>query len=174
MDHQDHLFLLRPGVASPGGVWAELGSGSGAFTLALAELLGPEGIIYSVDKDRRALRRQAKVLRNRYPGVTVHSQVANFNKPLALPALDGLLMANSLHFVRHKEPLIRSLKAHLGSNGRFLIVEYDTDRSNIWVPHPLSYETWAELASRCGFDHTERLAKVPSRFLGRIYSAASW
>ncbi len=174
MDHQDHLSLLRPGIPERGRVWAELGSGRGAFTLALAELLGPGGIIYSFDKDREALQRQAQALPARYPDVTVHYQVADFNKALALPPLDGLLMANSLHFVRHKELLVKTLKRHLRPAGRFLVVEYDTDRGNVWVPHPLSYETWTELANRCGFIHTERLATVPSRFLGQIFSAVSW
>jgi hypothetical protein len=36
---------LRDGVPEPGGVWADLGSGEGAFTLALADLLGPGGRI---------------------------------------------------------------------------------------------------------------------------------
>ena len=44
MDHSDHVNLLRNGVL-PGGVWADLGAGSGAFTLALAELAGPETTI---------------------------------------------------------------------------------------------------------------------------------
>src|SRR5690554_4106120 len=41
MNHQDHVNLLRPGVPATGGVWADFGAGTGAFTLALAELLGP-------------------------------------------------------------------------------------------------------------------------------------
>ena len=51
MDHTDHVTLLRGGVSAPGGVWADLGSGTGAFTLALSDLLGLSGTIYSVDKD---------------------------------------------------------------------------------------------------------------------------
>jgi ubiquinone/menaquinone biosynthesis C-methylase UbiE len=43
MDRQEHINLLRGGVPAPGGVWADFGSGAGAFTLALAELIGPTG-----------------------------------------------------------------------------------------------------------------------------------
>ncbi len=43
MNHRDHINLIRNGIAGQGNVWAELGSGDGAFTLALAELLGPGG-----------------------------------------------------------------------------------------------------------------------------------
>ena len=72
MDHTDHVTLLRGGVLAPGGVWADLGSGTGAFTLALAELLGPTGVIYSVDKDAGALAAQERALRARFPATSVH------------------------------------------------------------------------------------------------------
>ena len=51
MDHADHVRLLRDGVPHEPGTWADLGAGSGAFTLALADLLPPGSLIYAVDKD---------------------------------------------------------------------------------------------------------------------------
>lgn len=54
-----------------------------------------------------------------------------------------------------------------------ILVEYDIDRGNRWVPHPLSYPTWAALARAAGFDRTRFLTAVPSRFLGAIYAAVS-
>jgi len=65
MDHTDHVTLLRGGVSAPGGVWADLGSGTGAFTLALSDLLGLSGTIYSVDKDPGALAAQKQISPNR-------------------------------------------------------------------------------------------------------------
>jgi hypothetical protein len=56
--------------------------------------------------------------------------------------------------------------------GRLVLVEYDTDHGNPWVP-PLTFGSWAALASEAGFRETRRLASVPSRFLGSIYSAVS-
>src|SRR5215212_3998122 len=101
MTHEDHLALLRGGI-STGGVWAELGSGMGAFTLALADIIGPEGTIYSVDVDRRALKEQERAMLSRFPGVTVHYIAEDYTGSLELPPLDGILMANSLHFQRNK------------------------------------------------------------------------
>jgi SAM-dependent methyltransferase len=173
MNHEDHVALLRPGIGPPldGAVWADLGAGDGAFTLALAALLGPGTTIFIVDRDRRALERGAAELSRRYPNVLVSPLVADFTNPLDLPPLDGLVTANSLHFVRDKEPVVRRLRSCLKANGRFLLVEYNVDRGNHWVPHPLSYPTWAALAERAGFDHVELLACTPSRFLGEIYSS---
>lgn len=173
MDHQDHVNLLRAGVPGPGGLWADMGSGTGAFTLALAELLGPEGEIYSVDTDAAALRRQERSMRARFPEVTVHYRVADFCEPLVLPLLDGVIMANSLHFQRDKDHVVGLVQSYLRPGGRLILVEYDTDRGNPWVPYPLSYQTWQEVARRNGLADTTRLARRPSRFLGYIYSALS-
>src|SRR3974390_1669746 len=104
MNHDDHVALLRDGVDQHGGVWADLGSGSGAFTLALADLLGPSGAIFSVDRDRAALREQERAMRRRFPDRAVTYLAADFTRALDLPPLDGIVMANSLHFQREKEP----------------------------------------------------------------------
>ena len=63
MDHTDHLELIRDGIQDQGGIWAEFGSGRGAFTLALAELIGLQGEIYSVDQDRKALKVQKETIK---------------------------------------------------------------------------------------------------------------
>ncbi len=82
-------------------------------------------------------------------------------------------MANSLHFVRKKELVLQLVRGYLRPAGRLLLVEYNADRGNMWVPYPLSYPTWEALAHRNGFNNTRLLATVPSRFFGEIYSAAS-
>lgn len=173
MNHADHVFLLREGIPAGGGVWADIGSGRGAFTLALAELLGPGGVIYSVDRDRGSLQQQERLMQARFPEVTVHYRVADFTRPLDLPPLDGLVMANALHFVRRKEGVVERLRGLLRQGGTFLLVEYNTDRGNIWVPHPLSFTSWGALAERCGLRETRLLAYRPSSFLGEFYAAAS-
>jgi ubiquinone/menaquinone biosynthesis C-methylase UbiE len=170
MDHEDHVRLLRGGV-TPGGTWADLGAGTGAFTLALAELVGPTGEVIAVDRDRGALRELERSVRR--DGATVRTMSADFTKPIDLPLLDGIVMANSLHFVKDKVPVLALVHHMLKPSGRLLLVEYDADRGNTWVPHPMSFETWRALAEANGFTQTRKLATVPSRFLGRIYSALS-
>ena len=166
--------MLAPGIPKPGGMWADLGAGTGAFTLALAEIIGASGRIFAVDQDGRSLHHLAAAFRPRYPAKTLDTIVADFTRPLALPPLDGIVMANSLHFVRDKEDVLALVRGYLQPDGRLLIVEYNTDRGNRWVPHPFSYTTWTRLARQAGFAHTAKLHARPSRFLGEIYSAASW
>lgn len=174
MDHTDHTNLLRGGIDEPGGVWADLGAGGGAFTLALAELIGAGGEIHAIDRDASALRANERAMRERFPQAHVRYQVADFTQPLALPLLDGIVMANALHFQRDQDAVVRSLRGYLCPGGRVLIVEYNIDRANFAVPHPVPYVRWEKLAGDAGFEHTELLARRPSRFLREIYSAVSW
>jgi SAM-dependent methyltransferase len=176
MDHADHLDLLKKGIPTPGGLWAEFGSGRGAFTQALAELIGPGGEIYSVDRDKHALRSQAQAVEARLGerSPRMHYRSEDYTRPLDLPPLDGVLMANSLHFQRDKHPVLKLIWRYLRPGGRLIVVEYNVDRGNTWVPHPISYKSWEALAQNCGFERTSFLAARPSSFLKEIYSAVSY
>jgi SAM-dependent methyltransferase len=174
VDHADHVYLLRPAV-TPGATWAEIGAGTGAFTLALAELVGPGGRIVAVDRDRAALSQSAAAVASRFPRVALRTLVGDFTEPLDLPQLDGLVAANSLHFVARDRQVevVRGLAAHLRPGGAFVVVEYDADQGNPWVPHPFRYESWVEIATAAGLTGISRIGRVPSRFLGAIYSAVA-
>jgi SAM-dependent methyltransferase len=176
VNHADHVGLLREGIGDPGGTWADLGAGSGAFTLALADLLGPGATLYAVDRDRRALAAAERAVRASFPETILHVRLADFTRPLDLPPLDGVVMANSLHFVRHaeQEEVVRRVRSCLRPGGRLIVVEYGFDRGNPWVPYPLAYPSWEALAREAGFPSTRLLRTRPSRTFGEIYSAASW
>lgn len=173
MDHDDHVHLIRRGIPETGGIWADFGSGRGAFTLALAELLGPESQIHSIDVNPTALAHQRALMATRYPATNLVTYTADFTEPLELPQLDGLLIANALHFLRDKDSVVKRLRGCLRPGGRFLIVEYDTNQGNRWVPYPFTYRSWQIIAERCRLIQTELLDTAPSSFLGRFYAALS-
>ena len=172
LDHSDHVALIRDAV-TPGTTWLELGSGTGAFTLALADLLGKRATIHSVDSDRGALRAQATAVHSRFEDIRLDQRVADFTRPLGFSGMDGVLMANALHFVKEKAPVLAMVRSYLKPGGSFVLVEYDADRHNLWVPHPISWTTWQAVAPGAGFSATRSLGRVPSRFLNAIYAAES-
>lgn len=176
MEHADHVELLRAGVPerrtdAPFVRWADLGSGAGAFTLALADLLGTNAEIISLDRDRHALETQRRAMAARFPAMPVSYILGDLARPLDVPLLDGIVMANSLHFLRDRKPTLGYIHAALRPGGRLILVEYDTDSGNRWVPYPLSYPTWQTIATAAGFIETRLLRRRPSRFLDAIYAA---
>lgn len=174
MKHADHVALLAPAIhQDEGGAWADLGAGAGAFTLALADLIGPSGLITAVDRDRAALGELRAAAVSSVPTATIRTERGDFTERLDLADLDGIVMANSLHFVDDKLSVLARVRRYLKPGGRLLLVEYDADRGNPWVPYPMSFDTWERVAGEAGFVGTRRLATVPSRFLHRIYSALS-
>lgn len=149
--------------------WADLGCGAGTFTLALASLLKGNSAIYAIDTDRRALQNMPAT----YSGVTIHKQMGDFVKD-ALPfeKADGILMANSLHYVKEKSSFFSKIKNHLNESGCLLLVEYDTDKPvPNWVPYPVSFQSLQILCSKLGFKEPIKLFIRISAFGGNMYSA---
>ena len=173
MDHNDHVALIRAGVEGADGRWLELGAGEGAFTLALADVLGTGGEIVAIDRDRRALEVARDRLAARFPGLRLERFAGDFTRDLPRGPFDGVLAANSLHFLRDRRAVLAAIREVLAPAGRLVIVEYDADRGNPWVPHPFSFETWRREARAAGFDEPRFLHRVPSRFLGAIYGAVT-
>jgi ubiquinone/menaquinone biosynthesis C-methylase UbiE len=172
MNHIDHVNLLRPANLLQDGVYADFGAGGGAFTLALRELVGLDAVIYAVDKDKSSLRELEHAHRARFHTIDNLILLPNdFSRPLSLPPLDGIVMANSLHYFKDKETILRHVRALLKPNGALLLIEYNVDKGNLWVPHPLTFETFQRLAPNAGFSEPHLLAKFPSRFLKEFYSA---
>lgn len=165
--------LLAPGISRPGGIWADIGSGIGYFTLALCQLLGPEAEIYSIDKNQRALEKQKRGLGKLAPEARVRYITADFTQPLDLPPLDGIVMANALHYVRLElqERVLAGIASHLKPDGVFILVEYDVRFGNPWVPYPVNYQSFEYLASEAKLRDVRRIAALPSGFLREMYSA---
>lgn len=176
MDHHDHVALLRGGGIRPGSTWADFGAGRGAFTRAAADLMGGEGTLFAIDRDGDALRDNAAQMSALFPSITFRPVTADFASPLDLPPLDGIIMANALHFVRDQRRILEQARNYLRSGavpGRLILVEYNADRGNQWVPFPIPAHSWPTLAERCGFAETRQIGARPSRFLGEIYSCVS-
>lgn len=183
MDHADHVALIAGGVgtaplappAAPetGLGWLELGAGEGAFTLALADVLGHAGAILATDRDARALDTLSRRVRAAFPATRLSTQVLDFTGPLPTGPFHGVLAANALHFVRDRQRILAAIRAALVPSGLLLLVEYDADAGNPWVPYPFSFESWRREAAAAGFEEPRLVHRIPSRFLNAIYGAVT-
>ena len=148
--------------------WADLGSGSGLFTFALANLLQKGGSIYAVDKSMVTLQKLSNP-----QNIVIHTEQLDFTKEqLPHDNLDGILMANSLHYVADKINFITSAGKQLAGNGIFLIVEYDTDKANPWVPYPASVHSLKLIFAKGGYNSFIKLGDIPSKYNSGVMYAA--
>jgi ubiquinone/menaquinone biosynthesis C-methylase UbiE len=164
------IRLLQPGVPTKGGIWADMGCGDGIFTSALYTLIRPSGAIYAVDRDQNALDALTRHFAQSYPDAALHPVCADFARELKLPALDGMVMANSLHFIMNKAPVLSRLIRLLKPGGRLIVVEYNANRGNPAVPYPLDDQSFLELATQVGLRKARILSRIPSSFLGEMYA----
>lgn len=139
--------------------WADLGCGSGLFSFALSSLLPEGSSILCIDKSQQNLD---KLIRG---GVRLTFRQTDFTtNSITETSLDGILMANSLHFVKQKRKLIQKLKSSLSDIGQFIIVEYETSRGNPWVPYPVPFADLKQLFHQAGFNHIKKIGERPSRY----------
>ncbi|MGB3078068.1 MAG: class I SAM-dependent methyltransferase [Saprospiraceae bacterium] len=148
MTLHEAIDLIRPGVIPPSGTWADIGAGTGLFTEALLEIL-EEGKVFALDKNTHSLY-QSKI-ENRKSKITVEIYEADFNKPMILPPLDGILMANALHYAHDHLFVLKNVLTSFKPGGTFIVIEYDTDKPNPpWVPNPVSFNRFRELCKHAG------------------------
>jgi trans-aconitate methyltransferase len=138
--------------------WADLGCGDGLFTQAISTFLPAGSTVYGVDKTS-SLKKQTT--RN---GVELVPVKADFiTGDLPFHQLDGVIMANALHYVKDKPAFLKKLQSHLQTGAPVILVEYDTDTAvPVWVPYPLSFASLKKLFAAAGYHTIRRLGEHPS------------
>ncbi|HWK07690.1 MAG TPA: methyltransferase domain-containing protein [Puia sp.] len=161
--------------------WVDLGCGTGLFTQALSRLLQAGSSIYGIDihpsLKRQTTPNNVELIPLQLDFVTgdwaAVRQGTSREPGNSLQRLDGVLMANSLHYVKDKAAFLSKISTFLQPQATFLIVEYDTDIAvPTWVPYPASFQTLTQLFTHAGYGSIRRLAEKPSIYGGgNIYAA---
>ncbi|WP_370899270.1 class I SAM-dependent methyltransferase [Chryseobacterium gossypii] len=146
--------------------WADLGCGDGAFTNSLAAFLGDGSMIYAIDQYQQDIQ----TINDK---VHIEFILNDFEKEIPdLEDLDGILMANSLHYIADKKKLITGLEKSLKTDGKLIIVEYDTQNANQWVPFPINFKKLKQLFTELGFEKVEKIGERDSVYShDKMYSA---
>jgi len=115
-------FRLQPGMTV-----ADFGAGSGAYALALAKIIGPEGRVYAIDIQKELLARLAREagelhLRNLevIRGDLEHAH----GSTLADESVDFVLIANLLFQTSAKYTLVCEAKRILKTGGKVALVDW--------------------------------------------------
>ena len=167
MDERVAAELITEAAGQAGAIWADIGAGTGTFTRALRSVLPRQSVIYAIDNDPQA------IVELRQIGAGVVPVEADFSRDIAWPGesppvLDGMLLANALHFVRDAEGTLHRLVRLVRPGGRVVVVEYDRRASSRWVPYPLRSDRWPGLAHAVGLTNARITARTPSQYAGEL------
>ena len=112
-------------MIKPGNIIADIGSGTGYFSVLLARKAGEHGTVYAVDSDREMIAYLEKRVKSE-GHVNIRPVLAKSNDPLLPKAtVDLIFICNTYMFIENREQYLLRLKDNLKSDGRLAIVSYN-------------------------------------------------
>lgn len=108
-------------------VVADIGAGSGWFTIRLARRVGPRGVVYAEDVQKEMINAISR--RVGREGLTNVRPVLGLKNDPRLPAnfLDAVLMVDAYHEVEDGVSMLRSLARALKPQGRIGVIDFKLD-----------------------------------------------
>lgn len=126
------LYAAREAVVealqlSTGEVVADIGSGTGLYTVLFSPAVGEDGVVFAVDIETRFL----KLVNQRVADLDLENVVLVFSRQddVTLPreSTDTIFIADSYHYFRDPEDILGSIRGALRPGGRLVIVDYHLD-----------------------------------------------
>jgi ubiquinone/menaquinone biosynthesis C-methylase UbiE len=120
----------------PGQTVADLGCGSGFYSLAAAKIVGNTGLVYAVDvQEAKLTATHSAGQQSGFKNINVVK--ADLDKPLldiAEGSCDGVIVASILHEVSSRESLLKNAYRILKTGGVLLVVEWKQEMTPIGPP----------------------------------------
>ena len=151
----------------PGMVVADVGAGSGYFTLRMAKLVGPGGKVYASDIQQQMLDLLKERMRSEKIS-NVELVRGTFTDP-KLPSgkMDLILMVDVYHEFSEPQAMLRKMKEALAPDGRLVLIEYRKEDASVPIrfEHKMSVaEVRAELEAE-GFKLDRLLDLLPRQHI---------
>ena len=144
-----------------GATVADVGAGSGYYTVRLAQVVGPQGRVVATDLQPGMLDLiRAKLARDSLTNVTLVQGRAD-DPLLPAAAFDLILMVDVYHELAAPQVFVRKLKEALKPNGRLVLIEFrlEDPRVPIREVHKMSVSQVREELGADGF-RIERVIDV--------------
>lgn len=131
-DHRVEIVAalgLRPGMAV-----ADVGAGTGLFTLAFAEAVGPTGQVFAVDLIPAFLEHIRKKLDRAGMRHVRLVQATDRSAELPPASVDLVFMSDAYHHLEYPQHTLASLKAALRPGGSLWVIDFQRDESSdVWL-----------------------------------------
>lgn len=121
---------LRPGMSV-----ADIGAGTGLFTLLFAPLVGPEGRVYAVDISKVFITNVARRAREQ-GDVNVQTLVGTqHDTKLPAASVDIAFICDTYHHFEYPQNMLASIHDAVKPGGSLVVIDYrkDPDVSSDWV-----------------------------------------
>lgn len=154
----DHL--VRELYLQPGDRVADLGCGTGAYTIALAREVGDMGQVYAVDVHRDLLHTLAGTLeRQKLLNVEILWSDIEKGIPIDAYSLDAVVMSNVLFQLQDIDAALSYVAKILKPEGMLLVVDWSRSHGGIGphISHVVVEEKAEELVKKHGFRMQKRL-----------------
>lgn len=142
----------------PGDQIADLGSGSGYFTFALAKATGPDGVVYAVDVDPDMVELVTELAEEKNAG-NVRPTLATPDDPkLPEGTIDLVFTSNTYHHLEDPVAYFRKLRSDLDPEGRVAILDLREDSGwfQSWSGHYSDEKRIEEQMREAGYQLVER------------------
>jgi ubiquinone/menaquinone biosynthesis C-methylase UbiE len=118
----------------PGDIVADIGSGSGTFSIPMAKAIAPNGILYAVDIDSKMLDYVAE--RAKKEGITnLRTVLGEADDPkLPVKDVDVAFFHRVLHMIEHRQIYVNDAAKYMKPDGRIVIIDKNPEQSpNSWM-----------------------------------------
>ncbi len=152
---------------SPGDVVADLGAGTGIFSVPMAREVAPEGMVLAVEVDAGFLPLiEAKA--REYGADNVRAVLGEFGDPKLPQNVDVAFLHDVLHHIEQRQAYIQALARYMSVGSRIVVVDYDMNVPG--VPHSnepamlISPDQVAGWMRAAGFEPTQEFDIFDDKF----------
>ncbi len=125
-DHRDEILAAL--AIAPGMRVADVGAGTGLFSLAMARVVGDGGVVFAVDVQAYFLEHIAARARDEQLGNVKPVLADQQHTGLAPETIDVALLCDSYHHLERPRTYLADLHAALVEGGRLVVIDYDRTR----------------------------------------------
>ncbi len=117
----------------PGDVVADIGSGSGAFSIPMARAIAPNGTLYAVDIDQALIDFVGERAKKEDVG-NVRTVLGEYDDPkLPVRSVDVAFFHRVLHMIEHRQAYLNAVAKYLKPDGRIVIIEKEPEDQSDWM-----------------------------------------
>jgi ubiquinone/menaquinone biosynthesis C-methylase UbiE len=169
---EDCRTMLKALAVKPGQTVCDMGCGNGFYTLQLARLVGPKGLVYAVDIQPEMLQMLA---RN-----AAEARLTNIRPVLGTPidprlpkaSIDMMLCVDVYHEFSHPEAMLATIRESLAPEGQLVLVEFRGEDPAVPIKplHKMTKQQVRAELEPAGFEMVREFDRLPWQhllFLGK-------